>query len=153
MKSTKSLISKQMNRSKTLKPKLFLEKKVTSLVTSCPTATTDIEENVKNRNWTIEKFRYGPLNPDYPDPDFWEEKAEMWSTDVSHARSALCGNCAAFDQSPKLLDCIVEGINENRAAQPEDVIDLADLGYCQLFKFKCAAKRTCDAWLHGGPIQ
>jgi len=32
-------------------------------------------------------------------------------------------------------------------------LDLADLGYCQLFKFKCAAARTCDAWLHGGPIR
>ena len=47
----------------------------------------------------------------------------------------------------------MEGINENRAAHPEDVMELADLGYCQLFKFKCAAKRSCDAWVHGGPIQ
>ena len=35
----------------------------------------------------------------------------------------------------------------------QDVLDRANLGYCQLFKFKCAATRTCDAWLHGGPIR
>ena len=32
------------------------------------------------------------------------------------------------------------------------VQDAADLGYCELFHFKCAAARTCDAWLVGGPI-
>jgi hypothetical protein len=28
---------------------------------------------------------------------------------------------------------------------------LADLGYCEIFDFKCAASRTCDAWVVGGP--
>jgi len=32
------------------------------------------------------------------------------------------------------------------------VQDAANLGYCQLFHFKCAGDRTCDAWLMGGPI-
>jgi len=141
-----------LTESKPLQPKVFLEKKLTAVSDSCPTATVDIEENVKNRNWTIEKFKYGPLNPDFPDPGFWEDKAELWNTDLEHAMSARCGNCAAFDQSEKVLGCIVEGINEKQAADPLDVLDLADLGYCQLFKFKCAAKRSCDAWLHGGPI-
>ena len=40
-----------------------------------------------------------------------------------------------------------------KAADPYDVLDRANLGYCQLFKFKCAACRTCDAWLYGGPIR
>ena len=44
---------------------------------------------------------------------------------------------------------MIEGINETMAADPYDVLDRANLGYCQLFKFKCAAARTCDAWLHG----
>jgi hypothetical protein len=77
----------------------------------------------------------------------------MWNTDVEHAQSARCGNCAAFDQSERVLACIIKGINETNAADPHDVQELADLGYCQLFKFKCAAQRTCDAWLHGGPIR
>ena len=33
-----------------------------------------------------------------------------------------------------------------------DTIDAGDLGYCKFLKFKCAAKRTCDAWVEGGPI-
>ena len=48
---------------------------------------------------------------------------------------------------------MVKGINETKAADPYDVLDRANLGYCQLFKFKCAAMRTCDAWLYGGPIR
>ena len=134
------------------KASVLLNKTVTAVGAACPKATTDIEENIKNRNWTIDNFGYGPLNPDYPDPGFWEKKADMWNTDVETAQTARCCNCAAFDRSDKILDCILEGINEKQAADPRNVQDLATLGYCQLFKFKCAAARTCDAWLHGGPI-
>jgi hypothetical protein len=28
---------------------------------------------------------------------------------------------------------------------------LGRLGYCEIFDFKCAASRTCDAWVVGGP--
>jgi hypothetical protein len=36
-------------------------------------------------------------------------------------------------------------------ADPWGTIKLADLGYCEIFDFKCAASRTCDAWVVGGP--
>jgi len=36
---------------------------------------------------------------------------------------------------------------------PHDVIDAGQLGYCRFLKFKCAAARTCDAWVIGGPIK
>lgn len=136
-----------------LRGKILLGKKVTEVSPKCPLATVDIEENIKNRDWTIKKFGYGPLNPDSPDPGFWEEKAALWGTDDQTVKTARCGNCAAFDQSSVVMGCIEKGINETNAADPQDVLDLADLGYCQLFKFKCAAARTCDAWLHGGPIR
>ena len=132
---------------------ILLNKKVSEVGPSCPKATVDIKENVKNRDWTIKNFGYGPLNPDFPDPGFWENKADTWKTDVETAKTALCGNCAAFVQSARVMDCIVEGINETQAADPHDVVCRANLGYCQLFKFKCAGDRTCDAWLHGGPIR
>jgi hypothetical protein len=32
------------------------------------------------------------------------------------------------------------------------VVDAGDLGYCEAFDFKCAASRTCDAWIAGGPV-
>jgi hypothetical protein len=136
-----------------LRGKILLGKKVTEVSPKCPLATVDIEENIKNRDWTIKKFGYGPLNPESPDPGFWEEKAALWGTDDQTVKTARCGNCAAFDQSSVVMGCIEKGINETNAANPQDVLDLADLGYCQLFKFKCAAARTCDAWLHGGPIR
>ena len=65
-------------------PKLtiLLGKTVSSVGEACPTATTDIKENIKNRDWTIKNFGYGPLNPDAPDPGFWEKKAELWKSDV-----------------------------------------------------------------------
>ena len=134
------------------KAEIFLNKRVLQVSNVCPSATANVEENVKNRNWTIDKFRYGPMNPSSPDQGFWEEKADMWNTDVETAQTARCCNCAAFDQSDKILNCIVEGINEKQMADPWDVQERANLGYCQLFKFKCAAARTCDAWLYGGPI-
>jgi hypothetical protein len=33
-----------------------------------------------------------------------------------------------------------------------DAIDTAELGYCEGLDFKCAASRTCSAWVVGGPI-
>lgn len=144
--------NEEIKGSEVVRPRIFLEKHIVSTGKACPTATLNIEENIKNRNWTIRKFAYGPLNPSMPSPEFWAKKANLWNTDIKQAMSARCGNCAAFDQSPKLLECIKKGINENRAADPGEVLVLADLGYCQLFKFKCAADRSCDAWLHGGPI-
>ncbi len=121
---------------------------------TCPTATQDVKENTENRDWTIKNFGYGPLNPEQPDPGFWEDKAKLWSTVISVAQTALCGNCAAFDQTPRMLKCITKGVNEKgTVANPENVQRYGNLGYCQLFKFKCAGSRTCDAWVYGGPIQ
>jgi len=44
-----------------------------------------------------------------------------------------------------MLDCIEKGIGGEGDA--EEVIEKADLGYCEIFDFKCAASRTCDAWV------
>jgi hypothetical protein len=50
-----------------------------------------------------------------------------------------------------MLECIKYGIDEEEG-YAEDVMKAANLGYCELFDFKCAADRTCSAWLVGGPI-
>tara|TARA_B100001093_G_scaffold494613_1_gene538229 strand:+ start:423 stop:842 length:420 start_codon:yes stop_codon:yes gene_type:complete len=134
------------------KTTILLNKTVDNVNETCPKATLDIKENIKNRDWTIKNYGYGPLNPDYPDIGFWEKKAELWNSDIDTVKTAKCGNCAAFDQTSKIISCMIEGINETKLADPYDVQQHANLGYCQLFKFKCAATRTCDAWLHGGPI-
>ena len=128
------------------------EKRMAGKALACPKATKDIFENTKNRDWTIKKFGYGPINPDTPDEKFWGEKADLWDTDIETAKTARCGNCAAFDQSGRILLCIQGGINAQGPTDPEKITSAANLGYCQLFHFKCAGARTCDAWVHGGPI-
>jgi hypothetical protein len=120
----------------------------------CPPATQDIDLNLENRQEAIDSKRYGPLNPNRPNTKFWEEKAEMWKLDsINEAKESICGNCAAFDITKKTLDCIAKGIgNDEDSEDPHDVIDAGQLGYCRFLKFKCAAKRTCDAWVVGGPL-
>ena len=67
-----------------------------------------------------------------------------------------CGNCSAFIQTEQMLECIKNGIEAKdprmEAGYDDEVIEAANLGYCELLHFKCAGDRTCDAWLAGGPI-
>lgn len=117
----------------------------------CPIATQDIHVNLKNRDHAFKEYGYGPANPELPNEAFWNDKANEWQTEVRQAKSMRCGNCAAFIQTPEMLACIKYGIDKEEG-YAEDVMKAANLGYCELFDFKCAADRTCSAWLVGGPI-
>jgi hypothetical protein len=33
-----------------------------------------------------------------------------------------------------------------------NIVEAADLGYCNLLHFKCAGTRSCELWITGGPI-
>lgn len=116
---------------------------------SCPVATLDITVNLKNRAKAITSAAYGPENPKLPNNAFWMKKADTWDVSVEDAKQSLCGNCAAFNVSEDIKECIVNGIGPE--ADPWGVVEMADLGYCEIFDFKCAASRTCDAWVVGGP--
>jgi hypothetical protein len=119
----------------------------------CPPATQDITVNLNNRQKAINEYGYGPLNPDLPNTKFWMKKVDEWNLDsMEEAQSSLCGNCAAFDIRQDTLDCIAQGIDSNSPEDAEGVIDAGDLGYCKFLKFKCASRRTCDAWVTGGPL-
>jgi hypothetical protein len=52
--------------------------------------------------------------------------------------SEVCGNCKAYNQTEDMLECIGD--------------ESGDLGYCQIYKFVCAADHTCDDWVEGGPM-
>jgi hypothetical protein len=118
----------------------------------CPPATQDITLNLKNRQKAINEYGYGPLNPDMPNNKFWMRKVDEWNLDsTEEAKQSLCGNCAAFDQRADTLDCIAQGIGSDQGAE-DPTIEAGELGYCRFLKFKCASRRTCDAWVTGGPL-
>jgi hypothetical protein len=116
----------------------------------CPAATQSIDLNLKNRQKAIDEYHYGPLNPNEPNEEYWQELADKWNTDdVESVMNNRCGNCAAFDITSKMLDCIDKGIG---AQDDFDIIEAGKLGFCRFLKFKCNALRTCSAWVEGGPI-
>jgi hypothetical protein len=121
---------------------------------ACPEATQDIELNLENRQNAIDNVGYGPLNPNEPNEEFWQEKADKWKTTAEEAKTAVCGNCVFFIRTPKMLDCISSGIEQgdSSAVDADAAIGQAELGYCEALDFKCAASRTCNAWATGGPI-
>jgi hypothetical protein len=120
---------------------------------TCPIATHNLDVNVKNRQVAIDKYTYGPANPEEPGI-FFNRIADMWDIPVEQAKTMRCGNCAAFIQTPKMMACISGGLekDEEGLSYDQNFIKAADLGYCDLFQFTCAAARTCDAWKGGGPI-
>jgi hypothetical protein len=117
----------------------FLKEAVEGL--ACPAAAGDVELNTKNRDSTIKKFMYGPLNIDEPG-NYWQKVAKKWETSERAAKKSLCGNCVAFDVSPRMKECM-----------PGEVSDKdGELGYCWMHHFKCHSARTCTTWARGGPI-
>ena len=107
----------------------------------CPTATQDLEVNTTNRDATIKKFNYGPLNVDEPG-SYWKDIAKYWKTTEEAARKSLCENCVAFDISPRMKDCMPGKTSDKDG----------ELGYCWMHHFKCHSARSCHTWAKGGPI-
>lgn len=118
----------------------------------CPPATQDISLNLANRKICVEKANYGPANPELDNPEFWQKKADLFKASVEEAKTMRCSNCAAFIVKEKMMKCIEKGICEEDMNEAGKIVDLANLGYCELFDFKCAGSRTCDAWITGGPL-
>ena len=118
-------------------------------VAKCPMPTQDVVLNLKNRAKAITTAAYGPENPALPNTAYWKKKADTWDVSIEDSKKSLCGNCAAFNVQDSIKQCIAKGIGNE--ADPWGTIRLADLGYCEIFDFKCAASRTCDAWVTGGP--
>lgn len=118
---------------------------------SCPVATKNIEVNLNNRKKAIDAAMYGPLNPSEENKEYWGKLAGEWDVTEEEAKKQLCGNCALFIVSPSMKKCISDGLTDDK--NEWDSIDAAgEFGYCEAFDFKCASKRTCRAWVTGGPI-
>ena len=113
----------------------------------CPEPTQDLELNTKNRDAAIEAehIQYGPLN--LADEEYWDHAAEHWNTTVDVAKKSRCGNCIAFDISPRMKECMPGPVSE----PIEDAEGY--LGYCWMHHFKCHSARSCYTWAAGGPIK
>jgi hypothetical protein len=111
---------------------------------SCPLPTKDLELNTKNRNRAIQSdyIKYGPLNVDAPS-GYWDDIAKHWNTSVESAKKSLCGNCVAFDISPRMKECMPVGSVSDKSGE---------IGYCWMHNFKCHSARTCYTWAKGGAI-
>lgn len=124
--------------------------------TQCPPATQDISLNLTNRKICVDKANYGPANPELDNSEFWQEKANLFKTSIEEAKTMRCKNCAAFIIKDKMRACIEKGIASESINEEDiaiEIVNSANLGYCELFDFKCAGDRTCDAWITGGPIK
>ena len=121
----------------------------------CPPATQDISINLSNRKTCVDKANYGPANPKLENEEFWLNKAALFKTSKEQAQTMRCANCAAFVIKEKMIECIRKGIASDSIDEEDiakDIVAEADLGYCELFDFKCAGSRTCDAWITNGPL-
>ena len=114
----------------------------------CPPETSDIGLNLEHRQKCIDEANYGPLDINSPG-DYWKGIADKWNVDEETARKETCGNCAAFNITQKILDCIANGIGGD---DKWDVVEAGSLGYCEFYDFKCNSHRSCLAHVDGGPI-
>ena len=94
---------------------------------SCPAATLDKKLNRKNKRKAARdlKIKYGHPN-------------KVKALQKLAKENKLCGNCAAFDITPKMIKC--GGANKEGTA-----------GYCKMHDFSCAAEKTCLTYAPGGP--
>ena len=77
----------------------------------CPVPTQNGEVNIENRQVAIDRYGYGPLNPNNPNIKFWKKKAALWKIeDIDEVKSARCNSCAAFNITSKMLSCIEKGL-------------------------------------------
>ena len=93
----------------------------------CPAATQDLDLNLENRQKAIDEYGYGPLNPNLDDSgkndSFWQKIADTFNTDIEAAKDSRCGNCAAFNVTSRIKDCIAKGIGFEDGADPYASVD------------------------------
>jgi hypothetical protein len=86
----------------------------------CPVATQNVEVNLEHRQIAIEKYGYGPLNPNNPNVKFWKAKQALWKSEtIEEAKSARCNSCAAFNVTSRILSCIEKPLASD--VVPEEV--------------------------------
>ena len=80
----------------------------------CPAATQSIEVNLKNRNIAFAEYGYGPPDPSAKNTEFWKLKVEMYKAPLSEIKNMKCGNCAAFIQTPRMMNVLLVVLKKMR---------------------------------------
>lgn len=157
-------LANHLDKNNLVKEANFLDQiinKIAKKEEACPKATQDLDLNLKNRQKAIDKYLYGPMNPALDkklegenNDSFWKKIAKVWSgkskveVTLKQAKTMRCSNCAAFDTSAKIKSCIEKGMDgKDKGKDSWDTIKAGNLGYCNFLDFKCAAQRTCKAWV------
>jgi hypothetical protein len=94
---------------------------------SCPVATQEEEINTLNKGKAAVDRKIAYMHP-----------ADAVKILELVEENKFCGNCAAFDITPQMVDC--GGANSKGTT-----------GYCKMHDFSCAAEKTCLTWATGGP--
>lgn len=115
----------------------------------CPAATVNPRINLQNRQDAIETGHFGPLDPYLPNSAYWQDAAAEWNASAEFVKHARCGNCAAFNITTAMRECISAG---SQSLDAWLAVEAGPLGYCEIFDFRCAAKRRCNMWVAGGPL-
>jgi len=145
----------------------------------CPPATKDVDLNTENRNAAREDHSYGPMNPLESSDGYWDSLSSKWEGATSEeAMGMRCGNCIAFDISPRMRECMPiaedQYLPDSMKDEESDPMDLVDttminkaaedfpgmpegayvgFGYCWMHHFKCHSARSCDTWAGEGPME
>ena len=94
---------------------------------SCPIATQEKDVNHANKGMAAIDRKIAYMHP--------EDAVKILQL---ADEGKLCGNCAAFDISDKMIEC--GGANSE-----------GTVGYCKMHDFSCAAEKTCLTYAPGGP--
>lgn len=125
--------------------------KIADKKSECPKATQDKDENDKNKKSAIKSLMYGPFSES---SEFWEKISKEWGVEEKNAKKRLCGNCVAFDVSPRMEECMSGKVVTEKEIKDSIKNDekWEAIGYCWMHHFKCKSTRTCKTWVEGGPI-
>lgn len=117
----------------------------------CPEEASDPALNNEKRGEATKKAMYGPANPELENDEYWEEYAKHapGEPNPEEARTMICGNCAFFNVTKRILECLEDSV----ADEPVEQFNAGMFGYCEKWDFYCREERSCLSWASGGPIK
>ena len=110
----------------------------------CPEEASDPALNNEKRSVATKQAMYGPANPSLENDEYWEAYAKDAPGEPTpeEARTMLCGGCAFFNTTERILECLESAVAEELVEQ----FGAGGFGYCEKWDFYCREERTCLSW-------